>query len=231
MGATEAILSLNPAVYVPLQDATGTTTPYVLPSSVTSAVVGSPAPTQSGPAGDAAWSVNGAGGSYMTIAATSGSQWAGANFTVMACVYLNTIVSFATAIGKAPNSGGTTHEYLLRLNGTTGWQMWFSQQGSGNGYSTSQGGSVATGTWTWLMGTFAASTTTTALCVDGVQVHSTTTTTGSPSGGIAVAPRLGDYQGTGINGRLAHVAFWNSTLTPANALMVYTASLRNKVSY
>jgi hypothetical protein len=233
MGATEAILSLNPDVYVPLQDAAGSAVPYVRPSSVTSSVAGSAAAGQSGPVGDLSWSVNGAGGSYVGLSDAVGTKWATAgSFSLLCAVYLNSLVDYATAVGKAPASGGGTHEYLMRRNSSAGWQFWLGQAGSGNAHTTAQGGSTpVVGVWTWLLGTYDTSIDTVSLYINGSLVHSSNSWSGSESSGTGTGARLGDYQGTGINGRLAHVAFWQSCLTAVQASMIYNASLRNKVSY
>ena len=233
MGAAEAILALNPDVYVPLQDVAGTATPYVRPSSVTSSVVGSPAPAQAGPVGDLSWSVNGAGGSYVSLSDAAATKWATAgSFSLLCAVYLNTLVDYATAVGKAPSSGGGTHEYLMRRNSSGGWQFWLGQAGNGNAHTTAQGGSTPTiGVWSWLLGTYDTTIDTVYLYINGSLVHSSNSWSGSESSGTGTGARLGDYQGTGINGRLAHVAIWQSCLTAAQAQAIYTASLRNKVSY
>lgn len=233
MGVADTILSMSPNCYVPLQDAAGAALPEVRPASITPTKTGSPTAGQAGPNGDLSWSVNGAGGNYISLANDAATRWATAgSFSLLCAVNLSSVVSFATVIGKAPASGGTTHEYLLRLNGTSSWQFWLSQQGSGNGHATSQGGSApTTGVWYWLLGTYDTTIDTISLYVNGVQVNSNNSWTGSESGGTSTGVRLGDYQGTGINGRIAHVGFWQSCLTAAQALAIYNASLRNKVAY
>jgi hypothetical protein len=85
--------------------------------------------------------------------------------------------------------------------------------------------------WTWLLGTYDTSIDTVSLYINGSLVHSSNSWSGSESSGTGTGARLGDYQGTGINGLLAHVAFWQSCLTAVQASMIYNASLRNKVSY
>lgn len=233
MGVADTILALNPDVYVPLQDAAGAALPEVRPASVTPTKTGSPTAGQAGPNGDLSWSVNGAGGSYISLADAAATKWATAgSFSLLCAVYLNSLVDYAVAVGKAPASGGGTHEYLMRRNSSGGWQFWLSQNGSGNAHATSQGGSTPTiGVWYWLLGTYDTTIDTISLYINGSQVNSNNSWSGSESGGTGTGARLGDYQGTGINGRLAHVAFWQSCLTAAQALAIYNASLRNKVAY
>lgn len=233
MGVADVILSLSPDVYVPLQDITGTALPAVRPSSIASVKAGTPLPAQTGPTGDLSWSVNGAGGSYIGLADVAATRWATAgSFSLLCAVYLNTLVDYATAVGKAPASGGGTHEYLMRRNAGGGWQFWLGQSGNGNAHATAQGGSTPViGAWTWLLGTYDTTIDTVYLYINGALAHSSSSWTGSESSGAAFGARLGDYQGTGINGRLAHVGIWQSCLTAPQALAIYTASLRNKVSY
>jgi hypothetical protein len=231
MGVADAILALNPDVYVPLQDPAGSALPQVRPASVTATVVGGAAAGASGPFGDQAWSVGGSA-SYIGLSNDVGTRWASANsFSLLCAVYLNTLVDYATAVGKAPNSGGTTHEYLMRRNGSAGWQFWLGQQGSGNAHQTASGGATpTTGVWYWLLGTYDTTIDTIALYINGQLVNTNNSWAGTESGGAGVGARLGDYQGTGINGRLAHVGFWQSCLTAAQALAIYNGALRNRVT-
>lgn len=233
MGVADTILALNPDVYVPLQDAASATLPAVRPASIVPVKVGTPAPEQTGPIGDKAWSVNGAGGSYIGLPHLAATQWATAgSFSLLCAVNLNTVVSFATVVGKAPASGGTTHEYLMRLNGTIGWQFWLGRSGSGSAHATAQGGSApTTGVWYWLLGTYDTTVDRISLYINGAQVNTNTSWTGTESTGTTTGMRIGDYQGTGISGRVAHVGIWQSCLTAVDAMAIYAASLRNKVCY
>lgn len=227
-GVADIINSYSPSAYLPLQEDIGSTLPVSTPT-ITTSLVGSPLPAQSGPYGDKAWSVNGAGGSYVQLADSALTKFSGGAFSVLCAVYLNTVVSFATAVGKTPSSGGGTHEYLIRLNGTSGWQFWLSQNGNGNGYaSASSVVAPSTGVWTWLLGTWSG-TGTTDIYVNGVLGGTSVATSGFPSAGIGTGARIGDYQGTGISGRVAHVAWWPSRLTADQALAIYQASARASV--
>jgi hypothetical protein len=228
MGLQDAILSLAPNFYLPMQEAAGATLPAIVPRGLTLVNTGGCAPAQVGPSGDTGWSTHGSSGVYLQIPDSAGLRFTGSAFSVCCCTYLLEAGSFKTLMGKTPSGGGGTHEWLLRLNSTTGFNWWLSQNGNGNPYVQAAGGPTPTvGVLYYLVGSWDG--TTARIIVNGVQGGSSTSTTGTPSAGTSNEVRVGDYQGTGNTQNISHVGFWQRGLSVAEALSIYNAGVRNRV--
>lgn len=147
------------------------------------------------------------------------------NDTISVEAWVKVDANDASSRGLVTKAASSKHEWqlMIRTDNKLRFQL---LQADGSNYAVADDGTVfSTGVWHHVVGTW--DNTTIKLYVDGVEVATSTSTTGS-LGGFSTAPLnigrrgLGDYY---FDGSIDEVAVYESTLSPARILAHYNAGI------